>query len=289
MLISLFDSPSRVDVAVDNAQRSRSMGLHRYWVNQVSAADTMVTLGVVASKVPDILFGTSVMAMQTMLPHTMAQQALTVNQISGGRFTLGLGVNHEPVVAGMWGLPWEKPYSHFVEYLNALQPLLAEQKVQTSGEWVTSNTRIQVPADPPDMMLAALGPRMLRLAAERSVGTITWMTGPNTIRDHIRPNIGDDRQIVAGIGLIVTDDVDAARERANKVLAIYPQLPSYRSVMEREGVTEAADLVLIGNAEQVTERLQLYAAAGTDEVAVSRMGDDAQNEAAWQVLEKFES
>ncbi len=271
MLLSLFDSPTNVDQAVANAERARAAGLTRYWTPQVMNADTMVTLGVVASKVPDIGLGTSVMAMQTMIPQTMAQQARTVSQISGGRLTLGIGVNHEPVVTSRWGLPWDKPYSRFVEYLDALIPLLETGACETSGTYVSHHTQIDVPADPPELMLAALGPKMLALAAERSAGTITWMTGPKTITEHIRPGLGDDARVVAGVGVIPTDNVDAARAFANKALAIYPMLPSYRAVMEREGATEAADLCLIGDDQVIADGLARYAEAGADEVAVSIM------------------
>ncbi|RZV46308.1 MAG: TIGR03564 family F420-dependent LLM class oxidoreductase [Acidimicrobiales bacterium] len=283
MELALFDSPSIVDHAVANAQAAKEAGLSRYWAPQVMNADTMVVLGVVASQVSDIGLGTSVMAMQTMMPQTMAQQARTVSQISGGRFTLGIGVNHEPVVTGMWGLPWDKPYSRFVEYLDALIPLINDQQVSVSGQWTTQRSQISVPGDAPDLMLAALGPKMLKLAGERASGTITWMTGPNTIRDHIRPNLGDG-SIVAGVSAVVTDDVESSRAFINKALAIYPTLPSYRAVMDREGAEEPADLALIGSAEQIVDGLGRYAEAGTTEVAISRVGNDAQNEATLEAV-----
>lgn len=283
MDLALFDSPQLVSHAVANAQAAQDAGLSRYWMPQVMNADTMVTLGVVASEVADIGLGTSVLAMQTMLPQTMAQQARTVNQISGGRLTLGLGVNHEPVVTGVWGLPWDKPYSRLVEYLDALIPLLENQRVSVSGQWTSHHTQIAVPAEPPKLMLAALGPKMLELAAARSAGTITWMTGPNTIRDHIRPRIGDGA-VVAGVSAVVTDDVDGARAFINEALAIYPTLPSYRAVMDREGATEPADLALIGSAEQIIDGLGRYAEAGTTEVAVNRVGNPAQNEATLEAV-----
>lgn len=283
MDISLFDTPTVVDDAVANAQRAADLGLARYWMPQIMNADTMVTLGVVGSKVDGIGLGTSVMAMQTMMPQTMAQQARTVNQISDGRLTLGLGVNHQPVVTGMWGMPWDKPYSRLVEYLDALIPMLTDQKVSVSGQWTTLHSEIFVPGAAPELMLAALGPRMLKLAGERTAGTITWMTGPNTIRDHIAPNLGSGR-IVAGVSVVVTDDVATARENANHALAIYPTLPSYKAVMDREGATEAADLVLIGSADEVSAGLDRYAEAGTHEVAVNLIGTPEQNDAAWELL-----
>ena len=252
-------------------------------------ADTMLTLGAVAAAVPDIGLGTSVVAMQTMLPQTMAQQARTLNQISGGRFTLGIGVNHEPVVTNRWGLPWEKPYSRLVEYLDAMTPLLEGEPVDVSGTYFSHTTEINVPGDAPGLMLAALGPKMLKLAAERSAGTITWMTGPQTITDHIGPNLdaGGGGNIVAGVSAITTasdEETEAARAWANKALAIYPQLPSYRAVMDREGATEAADLVLIGDADAVSAGIDRYREAGADEIALNLMGSPEQNDRSWELL-----
>lgn len=290
MQISLFDSPQVIADGVANASRAQKAGLSRYWSPQVMNADPMITLSAVAAAVPEIGIGTSVMAMQTMLPQTMAQQARTLNQASGGRFVLGLGVNHKPVVTSRWGLPWGKPYSHFVEYLNALQPLLAGDAVDVSGEFVSHNTAIAVPSEPPALMLAALGPKMLNLAGERSGGTITWMTGPNTIADHIRPSLdaGGGGRIVAGVSIIVTsseEETQDARARANKALAIYPQLPSYRAVMDREGAVEAADLVLIGSAEEVRAGIDSYRKAGADEVALNLIGSPEQNDQSWGLIE----
>lgn len=289
MHISLFDSPTVVTNGIANAERARAAGLHRYWMPQVMNADTMVTMGAVAAAVPDILLGTSVMAMQTMLPQTMAQQARTVNQISNGRFTLGIGVNHEPVVTNRWGLPWDKPYSRFVEYLDALMPLLNGEPVDVSGTFIKHTTAIDVPGDAPGLMLAALGPKMLKLAAERSEGTILWMTGPKTVAEHIKPGIeaGGGGQMVAGVSVIVTssdEETEQARSWANKALAIYPQLPSYRAVMDREGATEAADLVLIGDVDAVRTGIQRYEDAGTNEVAINLMGSSEQNDQCWELM-----
>ena len=294
MLISLFDSQPATSDAVANAERARAAGLHRYWAPQVMNADTMLTLGAVAAAVPDIGLGTSVMAMQTMLPQTMAQQARTLNQISGGRFTLGIGVNHEPVVTNRWGLPWEKPYSRFVDYLNAMVPVMEDGKVDVKGTYFSHTTEINVPGDAPGLMLAALGPKMLDLAATRSGGTITWMTGPQTIAGHIRPNLdaGGGGSVVAGVSVITTssdEETEASRVWANKALAIYPQLPSYRAVMDREGATEAADLVLIGDADTVRAGIDRYRDAGTDEVALNLMGSAEQNDRSWELIASIDS
>ncbi len=281
MKISLFDSTNNIDDAVANASKANDLGYHRYWAPQIMNADPISILSVVGREVPRILLGTSVVAMHTTLPQTLAQQSLTINNISGGRFTIGLGTNHEPVLEMVYGVPWRKPYTHMVEYLDALIPLLNDQRVVTEGEFVTARTGINVKADPAGVMLAALGPKMLKLASERTNGTITWMTGPATIGEHIRPNIGATAQIAAGVGIQVTDDVEAARAQANTDLEIYGTLPSYRAMLDREGAANPGDLVLIGDADTIRTGLEAYKAAGATECALNILGD---KEAAWEAV-----
>lgn len=281
MKLSLFDSTNNIDDAVANASRANDHGFHRYWAPQIMNADPISILSVVGREVPRILLGTSVVAMQTTLPQTLAQQSLTINNISGGRFTIGLGTNHEPVLEMVYGVPWRKPYTHMTEYLDALIPLLNEQKVHAEGEFVTARTGINVKAEPAGVMLAALGPKMLKLASERTNGTITWMTGPVTIGEHIRPTIGSQAQIAAGVGIQVTDDVESARAQANIDLAIYGQLPSYRAMLDREGATNPGDLVLMGDANTIRAGLEAYKAAGATECALNILGD---KEAAWEAI-----
>ncbi len=282
--LSLTDSSPRVEQAVANAERARGAGLHRFWMPQVRSADPLTTLAVVAREVPTVGLGTAVVAMQTMMPQTLAQACRTLNQISDGRFTLGLGVSHEPAMVGLYGIPWNKPYSHLVEYLDALLPLLSEQKVSTSGEFVTHHTEIDVPGPNPEVVLAALGTKMLRLAGARTSGTNLWMTGPNTIKEHIRPNLGPAGQIIAGVPVMITDDVAGARVEANKELAIYGMLPSYRAVLDREGYDEPADMVLMGDADTIRAGLERYRDAGATEVTLSIQGPRESREAMWDLI-----
>ena len=282
MKISWFDSASEVDAAVATADRARAAGLHRYWSPQVFNADPMVTLAIVGREVPDIELGTSVVAMQTTFAETLAAQSRTISQITDGRFTLGLGASHKPALEMQYGMEWRKPYSHMVEYLDALLPLLSEQKVSTSGEFVTHHTQINVPAETPAVMLAALGPKMLALAGERTAGTITWMTGPKTIGSHVRPGIGGG-QIVAGVPVFITDDVEGARAFAAKALQIYGQLPSYRAMLDREGMAGPEDMVLAGDPDTVRAGLEEYAAAGADEIAMNVLGTGESMDAAFDL------
>ncbi|MDG1365599.1 MAG: LLM class flavin-dependent oxidoreductase [Acidimicrobiales bacterium] len=282
MKISWFDSATNVDAAVANAERARAAGCHRYWSPQISNADPMVVLGIVGREVADIRVGTSVVAMQTTFAQNLAAQARTFAQASGGRFTLGLGASHQPAMEMAFGIPWTKPYTHMVEYLDALLPLLEDQHVSTTGEFVTHHASLNVPGPTPDVMLAALGPKMLKLAADRTAGTITWMTGPKTIESHIRPGIGGGH-IAAGVPIFITDDVPAAREFAGNALAIYGQLPSYRAMLDREGMDGPADMVLAGDPETVRAGLEAYKAAGVDEIAMNVLGTGESLDSAWEL------
>ena len=181
-------------------------------------------------------------------------------------------------------MPWRKPFTHMTEYLDALIPLLTNQKVVTEGEFVTARTGINVQAEPAGVMLAALGPKMLKLASERTNGTITWMTGPVTIAEHVRPHIGEAAQIAAGVCIQVTDDIDTARAQANIDLAIYGQLPSYRAMLDREGAANPGDLVLMGDVKTIRSGLEAYKAAGATECALNILGD---KEAAWEAIAPF--
>ncbi len=283
--ISWFDSPTSVDDAVANAEGARAAGLHRYWNSQVSATDPMVVLAIVGREVPEIKLGTSVVAMQTTFAQNLAAQARTINQASDGRFTLGLGASHQPAMELQFGMPWIKPYTHMVEYLDALLPLLTEQRVSTTGEFVTHHCGLDIPGPNPGVMLAALGPKMLALAAERTSGTITWMTGPKTIASHIRPGIGPDAEIAAGVPVWITDDPAGARQKAGEDFAVYGQLPSYRAMLDREGMEGPGDMVLAGDIDTVRAGLEEYRDAGVDEIALNVLGRREAVEAAWELVD----
>ena len=285
MKYALLDLPTRVDAAVANATRAEAAGLDRYMVAQVERADPIAVLAVVADRVPRIGLATGVIAIQSTLPQHLAQQARTVNQISGGRFTLGIGVCHQPIVTEVFGLEWSRPYSHMVQYLDALLPLLADQTVDTSGDLVSHRTEIEVPGPAPGVLLAAMGPRMLALAGARTTGTLLAWTGPRTIAEHVRPAIGDGL-VSAAVWVCVTGDPAEARGRLGEQLAGYRTLSSYQAMSERERVADMMDLLVIGSADEVRAELARYAEASADEIAVILQGTPAERAAGWAMIEE---
>lgn len=259
-----------------HARAAADAGFPSYWIAQAGSIDALTLIGTLSQKVPDIEFGTAVIPTYPRHPAMLASQAMTTQMISGGRLCLGIGLSHKPVIEGSYGLSFDRPVRHMREYLSILQPLIREGKVVFEGETLTARGDLVIPdTQPCPVLVAALGPQMLRLAGTRTDGTILWMVGHQTIREHIGPRISEAAakagraapRIVAGLPVCVTDDAAAARERAARAFAIYGQLPSYRAMLDREGADGPADVCLIGSEQQVTEGLAALAEAGATDFA----------------------
>jgi 5,10-methylenetetrahydromethanopterin reductase len=275
----LSDDPSRslVDEFVTQLAQLRDQGFRRAWVAQMPwQADVLTVLGVAFREVDTIEVATGVLPIQNQHPMLMAQRALTLSSISGGRFILGLGMTHRMVTEGMWGIPWDKPVRRLGEYLDGLLPLLDGKEANATGETVTTRGVLRVPnANEPPVYIAALGPQLLRLTGRRCAGTETWMTGPKTLAEHIGPTLRRAAadagrpegavQVAASLPIAVTDDVEALRRQAAEQFAVYGQLPSYRSMLDREGYRDPQDAALIGDEKLVTQRIDELRDAGVDE------------------------
>ncbi len=263
-------------------------GFHTYWLPQiVGQAEAMNLIGAVARRAPGIRFGTSVVPTYPRHPMVMAEQARTTSMLTDGRFSLGIGLSHQPVVEGMWGLPFDKPVRHAREYLEALMPLVAGEAVSYSGETITARGKLEIEAETPPVLVAALGPQMLKLTGTRADGTITWMTGAATLASLTVPVIAEAAeaagrpapQVVAGLPIWVTDDADAARAQAAKTFEIYGQLPSYRAMLDREGLEGPADLAIIGDEATCRGRVDELTAAGVTHFAASEFATNSEDRA----------
>ncbi len=244
--------------------------------------DALTLLAVAGVQVPGIELGTGVVPVHPRHPMMLAQQALTVQSATGNRLILGIGLSHQVVVEGVWGISFDKPARYMKEYLAALMPLLAGEAVHVDGERVTANafSPIEVPnASAPPVLVAALGRTMLQLAGRMADGTITWMTGPETVASHITPTIRAAAEaagraaprVVVSLPVGVTADLDAARQRVDDAFAIYPSLPSYKAMLDKEGAERPSDIALVGDEEAVAAAITGLAAAGaSDFVAIHR-------------------
>lgn len=267
-----------LDKLADQLRTAADDGFSSAWMSNIFGLEALTALAVAGSRVPGLELGTAVIPTYPRHPAVLAQQALTTDLAVGGRLALGIGLSHQIVIQDMYGYSFERPARHMREYLAVLAPLLAGDPVAFEGETVQAKISLSVPRSGHKipLLLAALAPQMLRLAGSLADGTVLWMTGPATVRDHIVPSITKaaadagrpSPRVVCVLPVCVTDDPGQARVSAGKAFAIYGQLPSYRAMLDREGAAGPGDVALVGDEDAVAGQLRTLADAGvTDFVA----------------------
>ena len=242
---------------VGMAQRAEAAGIDSLWLANIFSYDAISTLAIVGRETKSIQLGTAVTPTYPRHPTAIAQQALTTAAASDNRFTLGIGLSHQMVIENMLGFSYDKPARHMREYLNVLMPLARGETCNFSGEqYKVAGVALTMPGvTAMPVVVAALGPAMLKLAGELADGTNTWMVGPKTMEEHIIARISKaasdagrpNPRIVGGFPVILTNKPDEAREKIAKELTIYGQLPSYRAMLDREGVSGPADIAIAGD------------------------------------------
>jgi F420-dependent oxidoreductase-like protein len=289
-----IDNSRPIPDVVDQVQRMADAGLAAANVSQIFGYDALTLLAVVGREVPDIELMVSVVPVYPRHPIALAAQALTVQAATGGRLTLGVGLAHQIVVENVFGYPFERPARHMREYLTALVPLLGGEQVAYKGETVTAATLgpLQIDAPAPTLLVAALGPRMLEMAGTMADGTVTWMTGPATLSSHIVPTITTAAaeagrpapRISVGLPLCVTDDVEAARERAARVFGLYGTLPSYRAMLDRGQAAGPADVAIVGDEKSVAAQVAALAGAGATDFNAAIFGSGEERDRSFALL-----
>ena len=286
-----LETGGTVDEVVARAGALAATGVSSLWASQIFGWDTLTALAVVGRDVPEVELGTAVIPVHPRHPTMLAAQALTVQSASGGRLTLGIGLSHQVVVEGMWGFSFDRPAQYMREYLSILVPMLHGEQVSFQGEVLRTNTLgpLDAPgAAAPPVVVAALGPVMLGIAARQAQGTITWMVGPVTLAEHIVPTITAAAaeagrpapRVVVTLPVCVTDDVDTGRRRAARIFDVYGQLPSYRAMLDREKVAGPADVAIVGDEDAVAEGIARFATAGATEFSGAVYGSPAEVERA---------
>jgi 5,10-methylenetetrahydromethanopterin reductase len=280
--------PDALTKIADQLRRAVDDGFSSAWMANIFGLEALTTLAVAGSHVPGIEVGTAVVPTYPRHPAVLAQQALTVALALGpDRLTLGIGLSHQIVIESMYGYSFDKPARHMREYLSVLLPLLEGTPVSVDGSTLSAHIGLSTPrAGRVPVLLAAMAPQMLKLAAEQTDGTVLWMTGPATVRDYVVPAItaaasaagrGSPR-VVCNLPVYVTDDPAAARAQAAEDFAIYGQLPSYRAMLDKEGAAGPADVAIAGDEDAVAGQIAALADAGvTDFVAIEyARGEDRQ-------------
>ncbi len=250
MGVGCFISVGRsLDQAFERVERAESLGYEAAYCTQVAGRDALTVMTAYAMRTQRIRLGTGVVPIYTRTPATMAQTSVTIDELSGGRFTLGIGVSHRPVVEGWYGQTIDKPASEMREYVAIVRAILRGEDPPEGEKWRTGfhlmgvDTRPNLP-----IYVAALSPRMLRLAGEIADGVILWLCAPDYIRDVVVPEVRAGREkagrtldgfdIVAAVPSGMVDDTGVAWSAMRRDLLTYFSLPFYRAMIEGSGFGE---------------------------------------------------
>jgi F420-dependent oxidoreductase-like protein len=244
---AIFLSPGAdLMVAVDLARRADAAGYESVWVTHGIGRDGLQVLSAYAHVAPRVGLGTGVLPMYPRHPVLLAQEALTLQEVSGGRLRLGIGVSHRSMMEGALGLDMGKPLEVAREYVAVLRQALTG-RVQHVGlrYHVTWQSGVPRLPSPPPVYLAGLGTGMLELAGEIVDGAVLWLCAPAYVRDHALPAIRRGREragkpldgfeLVVSVPAAVTADQTAGREAFKIELARYLVLPFYRAMLEKSG------------------------------------------------------
>jgi F420-dependent oxidoreductase-like protein len=266
-----------VDAIARHAAEAEADGFSSYWLAQLDTPDALTALTIVGRATSTIELGTAVISIWLRHPLMLAAQAMTCQEIIGNRLVLGIGLAHQPVIEGVLQMAWDKPATRMDEYLSVLMPVMHERRVDFHGDFysgVLETVTANPGAEPPSVMLAAMGPRMLRMATSRTDGTILWLAGPNAIRDHVAPALAASRpsgaapaRIVASVPVCVTDDASGVKATIAALLANYNDLPSYRGIMDLDDAAGPQDLSVVGTEDEVRAGIQRFADAGVTDFA----------------------
>lgn len=277
---------------VADAMAAERDGFTSIWIPQIPGdfdALTAVTLAGQATERIEI--GTAVLPIQTRHPIALAQEVLSNQIVCDGRFTLGLGTSHHWVIDGMLGLPYDRPAALMRSYLEVLNAAL---RGPGSVDVENDAYRVHSPMDVSDqtgtrVLLAALGPVMLRIAGEHASGTILWLADERAVAEHVVPRITRAAaaagrpapRVVAGVpvALCARSEVDGARAWANRVLGHAEFCPNYQRLLDKGDATDVGDILAAGDESSIVGRLRAFRDAGVTDLAIRVLPLGADREA----------
>src|SRR5882757_4675771 len=275
------DSARKVTRMLADIEWAENAGMDTAWIPQVpNDFDALLAVALMGTRTARIELGTAVVPLQAQHPIALARQALSTQAATGGRLALGVGPSHHWIIQDMLGLPYEKPAGYTRDYLEVLHAAFAGPgPVDVENEHFTVHNPLTLaPVSPLPVLLAALGPVMLRLAGERADGTVLWMADERAVAEHVVPRITKAAEsagrpaprIVAGIPVCLCspDRVDEARERANRILGEAEISPNYQRVLEYGDARDIGDLCAAGDENAIAARFKRFADAGVTDLSV---------------------
>lgn len=287
MRIGLMIGPERaryrtkVERLLTDVRWAEDAGLATVWIPQIpDEFDALTAATLVGAETTRIEIGTAVVPVQPRHPIALAQQALSVQAVCEGRLRLGLGVSHHWIIDEMLGLPYKRPVVTMGAYLDVLdQAFGGPGTVDVDNELFRVHSPLDVTdVAPTPVLIAALGPLMLRLAGERTDGTILWMADERAIASHVIPHLTGAAsaagrpapRVVAGIPVCLCSEreVDAATARANRILAEAEVSPNYQHLLDHGDARNVGDILAAGSESTIEKRLRGFADAGVTDVSV---------------------
>lgn len=280
---------TKVEKLQADARWADEAGLDTVWTPQIpDEFDVMTAATLLGAATSRIEVGTSVVPIQPRHPIVLAQQALSTQAVCEGRFTLGLGVSHHWIIGDMMGLPYERQATAMRCTLDVLdQALRGPGLVEVDNELFHVRNPLDITDLPPtNVMIAALGPAMLRLAGTRSSGTVLWLADERTIASHVVPQITKAAaeagrpapRVMAGVPvcLCAPNEVEAAIERTNRTLSEVVASPNYVRLMEHGDAQSIGDVLICGDETAMEQRMRSFAEAGVTDLnaRIVPLGED---------------
>jgi F420-dependent oxidoreductase-like protein len=270
---------TKVEKLQADARWADEAGLDSVWTPQIpDEFDVMTAATLIGAATSRIEVGTAIVPLQSRHPIVLAQQALSNQAVCKSRFTLGLGVSHHWIIQDMLGLPYERHVTTMRCYLDVLdQALRGPGLVEVENELFTIRNPLDVTdITPTPVMIAALGPVMLKLAGERAAGTSLWLADERTIASHVVPTITKAAEaagrpaprIMAGVPVCLCrdDEIEAAIEKTNRTLSEVVASPNYVRLMEHGDAQTIGDVLVGGSEAAMEKRLQSFADAGVTDL-----------------------
>ncbi len=283
-----------VDAVSAHAQVAQEDGFSSYWLAEhpTGGFDALTVLALVGQRVPNIELGTAIVPTFPRHPLVLAGQALTIADTIAHRLTLGIGLSHEVMLAQL-GIGFDKPIGHLRDYLSILAPLVQSGEVDYQGKQLSCTAKLFKPPERPvPIVVAALGPQALKVAGTLADGTTLAWVGPKTIAEHIVPQLTQaaaaagraQPRVIATLPVCVTAEPDKIRGMIAKNLAMYGQLPSYRAMLDREGVAGPEDVAIVGNEADVRTGIAQLRNAGVTDFAASEFTTSTEERTATRAL-----
>ncbi|OMB77393.1 TIGR03564 family F420-dependent LLM class oxidoreductase [Mycolicibacterium conceptionense] len=277
MRIGLSGGAASVDRMVSQAQEAEAEGFSSLWYASGVAGDPLVAMAMAGRATESIELGTAVLQTYPCHPLLQANRVIAAaNAMGRPGLCLGLGPSHEPIVRDVLGLSYDHPARNTADYLRIISPLLRGEDVDVDGiDWSAHTAgRGARPDRPVPLLLSALSPRMLRIAAQFADGVVLWMASRQALESRITPILTaataefgrPGPRIVAGLPVAVHDDTDEARHAVAATAVSYAGMRNYEQIIRAGGGTSAADVAIVGTESEVRHQLQALLDAGATDI-----------------------